>query len=60
MTTATATVAGQSTAARPGNRASMALLDAMTVTWRNLIAITRIPEALFFSTQHQIRVVAGQ
>ena len=57
MTTATATVAGHTTAARPGNRASLALLDALTITWRNLIAITRIPEALFFSTLQPVMFV---
>jgi ABC-2 type transport system permease protein/oleandomycin transport system permease protein len=57
MTTATATVAGQATAARPGNRASLALLDALTITWRNIIAITRIPEALFFSTLQPVMFV---
>ena len=50
MTTATATVATQTTTARPGNKVSYAFIDAVTVTWRNLIAMTRIPEALFFST----------
>jgi ABC-2 type transport system permease protein/oleandomycin transport system permease protein len=57
MTTATATVGGARTAARPGNRASLALLDALTITWRNLIAITRIPEALFFSTLQPVMFV---
>lgn len=57
MTTATATVGAATTAARPGNRASMALLDALTITWRNIIAITRIPEALFFSTLQPVMFV---
>ena len=57
MTTATATVGTTTTAARPGNRASMALLDALTITWRNIIAITRIPEALFFSTLQPVMFV---
>ncbi|HZQ84207.1 MAG TPA: ABC transporter permease [Acidimicrobiales bacterium] len=57
MTTATATVGAKTTAARPGNRVSFALLDALTITWRNLIAITRIPEALFFSTLQPVMFV---
>ena len=57
MTTATATVGAATTAARPGNRASLALLDALTITWRNIIAITRIPEALFFSTLQPVMFV---
>ena len=57
MTTATATVATQTTAARPGNKVSYAFIDAVTVTWRNLIAMTRIPEALFFSTLQPVMFV---
>jgi ABC transporter DrrB family efflux protein len=57
MTTATATVGGATTAARPANRASLALLDALTITWRNIIALTRIPEALFFSTLQPVMFV---
>ena len=57
MTTATVPVSTPTTAARPANRASLALLDALTVTWRNVIAITRIPEALFFSTLQPVMFV---
>ena len=31
--------------------------DTLTVTWRNLVALTRIPEALFFSTLQPIMFV---
>ena len=31
--------------------------DTLTITWRNLIALTRIPEALFFSTLQPIMFV---
>lgn len=57
MTTATATVGAPTTAARPGNKVSYAFIDALTVTWRNIIAITRIPEALFFSTLQPVMFV---
>jgi ABC-2 type transport system permease protein/oleandomycin transport system permease protein len=57
VTTATVPVSGQASAARPASRASLALLDAMTITWRNIIAITRIPEALFFSTLQPVMFV---
>jgi ABC transporter DrrB family efflux protein len=41
----------------PRQRLRWALDDALTITWRNLIAITRIPEALFFSTIQPIMFV---
>src|SRR5271168_483286 len=40
-----------------GHRLRWALADALTVTWRNLKAYTRIPEALFFSTLQPIMFV---
>ena len=40
-----------------GNRLGWMVADTLTVTWRNLIAYTRIPEALFFSTLQPIMFV---
>ena len=40
-----------------GHRLRWAIADTLTVTWRNLIAYTRIPEALFFSTLQPIMFV---
>ena len=40
-----------------GHRLRWAIADTITVTWRNLIAYTRIPEALFFSTLQPIMFV---
>src|ERR1700728_3555453 len=40
-----------------GHRLRWTLADITTVTWRNLIAYTRIPEALFFSTLQPIMFV---
>ncbi len=36
--------------ARAGHRVRWAIRDNLTVTWRNLIAYTRIPEQVFFSS----------
>ena len=46
--------------ARPapsGHRLRWVVADIITVTWRNLMAFTRIPEALFFSTLQPIMFV---
>jgi ABC transporter DrrB family efflux protein len=40
-----------------GSRARWAVADAITITWRNLVALTRIPESLFFSTIQPIMFV---
>ena len=40
-----------------GNRLRWMFADIFTVTWRNLLALTRIPEALFFSTLQPIMFV---
>jgi ABC-2 type transport system permease protein len=51
------TVAMPSTAVPSGssaNRLRWMFADIFTVTWRNLLALTRIPEALFFSTLQPI------
>jgi ABC-2 type transport system permease protein/oleandomycin transport system permease protein len=37
-----------------GRRLQWAVADTLTVTWRNLIAIVRVPEALFFLTVQPI------
>ena len=59
MTTAIATPAlsGAPHSDSPVARARWALSDTWTVTKRNLLAITRIPEALFFSTVQPIMFV---
>jgi ABC transporter DrrB family efflux protein len=40
-----------------GHRLRWAFADTVTITWRNLLALTRIPEALFFSTLQPIMFV---
>jgi ABC-2 type transport system permease protein/oleandomycin transport system permease protein len=59
MTTAISipTVTGAPLATGVGARIRWALTDTWTVTKRNLIAYTRIPEALFFSTVQPIMFV---
>ncbi len=60
MTTVTAPVATPSSApatAPSGRRLYWIFADMITMTARNLIAITRIPEALFFSTLQPIMFV---
>jgi ABC-2 type transport system permease protein/oleandomycin transport system permease protein len=44
-------------AAPPGGRLRWAFADAVTVTWRNLINYTRIPDAIFFSSVQPIMFV---
>ena len=54
----TITVPTTITAPAPsGHRLRWAFADTLTVTWRNLLAYTRIPEALFFSTLQPIMFV---
>ncbi len=43
--------------APPGGRLRWAFADAATVTWRNLINYTRIPDAIFFSSVQPIMFV---
>jgi ABC-2 type transport system permease protein/oleandomycin transport system permease protein len=43
--------------APPGGRLRWAIADAATVTWRNLISYTRIPDAIFFSSVQPIMFV---
>jgi ABC-2 type transport system permease protein len=57
MTTATVPVAAPLAGTAVRNRLTMTFVDAVTVTWRNLIALTRIPEALFFSTLQPVMFV---
>jgi ABC transporter DrrB family efflux protein len=40
-----------------GHRLRWVFADTLTVTWRNLLAYTRIPEALFFSTLQPVMFV---
>jgi ABC-2 type transport system permease protein/oleandomycin transport system permease protein len=40
-----------------GNRLAWAVSDVLTITWRNLLALTRTPEALFFTTLQPIMFV---
>jgi ABC-2 type transport system permease protein/oleandomycin transport system permease protein len=53
----TVTVPTISTPAPSGHRLRWTFADITTVTWRNLLAYTRIPEALFFSTLQPIMFV---
>ncbi len=60
MTTTTIsvpTVTGAPLATGVGGRLRWAISDTLTITKRNLIAYTRIPEALFFSTVQPIMFV---
>jgi ABC transporter DrrB family efflux protein len=64
MTTTTATTSRSTVGpidvaptAAGGSRIGWAIADSWTVTWRNLIAYTRIPEFLFFSTVQPIMFV---
>jgi ABC transporter DrrB family efflux protein len=60
VTTVTAPrVAGATTLAPPTSRNGLRwmLHDMVTMTWRNLLAYTRIPQALFFSTLQPIMFV---
>jgi ABC-2 type transport system permease protein/oleandomycin transport system permease protein len=64
MTTMTTTASGLAPVAADGpipadsgSRIGWAVADTITVTWRNLIAYTRIPEFLFFSTVQPIMFV---
>jgi ABC-2 type transport system permease protein/oleandomycin transport system permease protein len=60
MTTTTIsvpTVSGAPLATGVGGRLRWAVSDTLTITKRNLIATTRIPEALFFSTVQPIMFV---
>jgi ABC transporter DrrB family efflux protein len=61
---ATATVDQPTTTASPGSlvnqersKLSWAVADGLAVTWRNLIAFTRIPDAMFFSSIQPIMFV---
>ena len=54
MTTIALPTAIQRTAQPTGSRAGWALQDMVTITWRNLRALTRTPEAVFFSTLQPI------
>ena len=40
-----------------GSRLSWVVADALTVTWRNLVALTRNPEAMFFSSVQPVMFV---
>jgi ABC transporter DrrB family efflux protein len=53
----TITVPTISAPAPSGHRLRWVFADTLTVTWRNLLAYTRIPEALFFSTLQPIMFV---
>src|SRR5271168_2243840 len=48
------TVAGAAHSTRIGSRVRWAVSDTLTVTKRNILSYTRIPEALFFSTVQPI------
>jgi ABC transporter DrrB family efflux protein len=57
-TTVTApTVAGAAHSTKVGSRLRWAVSDSLTITKRNILAYTRIPEALFFSTVQPIMFV---
>ena len=55
MTTITVPTIAVPAASR--HRLRWTVADTVTITWRNLVAITRIPEALFFSTLQPIMFV---
>jgi len=57
MTVSAATLAPDRAVRPSAGRLRWALADAMTVTWRNLINYTRIPDAIFFSSIQPIMFV---
>jgi ABC transporter DrrB family efflux protein len=56
-TIAAPTVSGAPHSDRPATRIRWAVSDTLTITRRNLLALTRIPEALFFSAVQPIMFV---
>ncbi len=56
-TIAAPTIAGAPHSDRPATRLRWAVSDTLTITRRNLLALTRIPEALFFSAVQPIMFV---
>jgi ABC-2 type transport system permease protein/oleandomycin transport system permease protein len=56
-TIAAPTVSGAPHSDRPATRLRWAVSDTLTITRRNLLALTRIPEALFFSAVQPIMFV---
>jgi ABC-2 type transport system permease protein/oleandomycin transport system permease protein len=62
VTTATTTIAAPTVSGAPhsdkvGTRLRWAVADSLTITKRNILSYTRIPEALFFSTVQPIMFV---
>ncbi|MHB1583714.1 MAG: ABC transporter permease [Acidimicrobiales bacterium] len=57
MSLSAVTLSPDATVRPPAGRLRWALADAMTVTWRNLINYTRIPDAIFFSSIQPIMFV---
>jgi ABC transporter DrrB family efflux protein len=57
MTAITVPTIALPTEAPSGHRLRWVFADTVTVTWRNLVAYTRIPEALFFSTLQPVMFV---
>src|SRR4051812_31088816 len=56
-TTTIETAAATSLVHQGRSKLSWAVADGLAVTWRNLIAITRIPDAMFFSSIQPIMFV---
>jgi ABC-2 type transport system permease protein/oleandomycin transport system permease protein len=56
-TIAAPTISGAPHSDRPATRLRWAVSDTLTITRRNLLALTRIPEALFFSAVQPIMFV---
>ena len=54
MTTVAVSTRARALDTSGGSRLSWALQDMLTITWRNLLALTRIPDAVFFSTLQPI------
>src|ERR1700722_5895950 len=57
MSTTAMTIAGRASASRARTTPWRAFIDILVITERNLIALTRIPEALFFSSVQPVMFV---
>jgi ABC-2 type transport system permease protein len=57
MTTIAVPTSVERPAPSGGNRVAWTVQDVLTITWRNLLALSRTPEAVFFSTLQPIMFV---
>ena len=57
MATATIEAPARTSLVRERSKLATAVADGMAVTWRNLIGITRTPDAMFFSSIQPIMFI---